>query len=457
MLVLTACGVTLRLAFLFLAGDLEPFADESNYLYLSLIWNHFSFYSDGMVYLWPPGYPFLLSILLQLYGEGGVFAIKLVQVLLSGVIGWMTMLLASRFFSWRTVFFAGILWCVHLPLIGFTHLLWPETLFLSLFLPGFYLLVRWWQRGFSESADQGLLIAAGLILGISLLIKEVGLWWCVLVGGLIVYRGRKDGLALACSSAALFLLSVGVIVLPWTLRNYEVYGRFAPVGTTLGQNVFGGLNGFYMNFDYPKRVQSQVEEANALIREWLNTPVAPIWERSTAMNIIDQSAENVQQGIQYSLDHPGYTLRTRIKKLADWTTPLPFFVRHYILEKYQGVLNDPLVRKVLIVTALLLPMLVLAGALGGIFFCLRGVAAGPLLICTLLYFSVAGSLIIGMSRYRICIEPLLIMLAAAFLCGNRRPWRQKMPAVLCGSGWVLLIALWCVNAAEVWTTVQIIW
>jgi len=33
---LTLLGAALRMVFLLLAGDLEPYADESNYLYLAL-------------------------------------------------------------------------------------------------------------------------------------------------------------------------------------------------------------------------------------------------------------------------------------------------------------------------------------------------------------------------------------------------------------------------------------
>ncbi|MCH8854493.1 MAG: hypothetical protein IID41_17850, partial [Planctomycetes bacterium] len=54
-LALAGLGVGLRLLFLLLARDIEPYADESGYIYLALCWNHFGFYSDSGNYLWPPG------------------------------------------------------------------------------------------------------------------------------------------------------------------------------------------------------------------------------------------------------------------------------------------------------------------------------------------------------------------------------------------------------------------
>ena len=112
-----------------------------------------------------------------------------------------------------------------------------------------------------------------------------------------------------------------------------------------------------------------------------------------------------------------YALRTRIKKLADWATPLSFFVRHYAWERYHGVLATPAVRRPLIVAALAMPILVLAGAIPGFWGCLRGSDAHVVLGWTLLYWVPAMALINGMSRYRVGLEPLLIVLAAGFLSG----------------------------------------
>jgi 4-amino-4-deoxy-L-arabinose transferase-like glycosyltransferase len=457
MLGLTGLGVAIRLTFLLLARDIEPYADESNYIYLALMWNRSSVYSGGLPFLWPPGYPFCLATALDLFGLGGLFALKLGQVFLSGVIGLMVMLLADRLFPKPTALLAGWIWCLYLPLIGFTHYLWPETLYLGLFLPGFYLLVCWWQQTPRVSASHGLLVLAGMLFGASLLVKEVGLWWCVLVGVLILYHERKSGPSLALSRAALFLLSVSVIVVPWTLRNFEVYGRFVPVGATLGTNVHLGMNSLYINLDYPGQNQQEIANTNAKIRRWLTAPPERPWKRSNALNVIDQSSENVQRGLQFAKKHPGFILRTRIKRLADWITPLSFFVRHHGLGLYQGFLADPLVRRILLCFALILPVLVLVGTVAGICFCIHHTTVRGLLLWTLLYFALAGSLIAGISRYRISIEPLLIILAAAYLSRSVRPKKRKKAAILCVSGWVLLSALWLINAAEVWVVAKNIW
>jgi 4-amino-4-deoxy-L-arabinose transferase-like glycosyltransferase len=456
-LALALLGVTIRLIFLLLATDLRPYADESGYLYLALLWQRYSICSDALLYLWPPGYPFLLAGAIDLFGTAGIFALKLFQVVIAGGSGLMLMLLARRLFSRPTALLAGAIWCGYLPLIGFTHYLWPETIYQALFLTTLWLLVRWWQQEDREAVSDRWLVAAGICVGVSLFFKEIGLWWCLPVGGLLAFRDRGLGRWRAGSRGAVFLLAASVIVAPWTLRNFEVYERFVPVGSTLGQNVYLGMNGDYTNFDYPPALREEVGRKNAAVRDRLTSPVAPRWELSGAMNIIDRSSDNVRRGREYALDHPGYMIRTRIKRLADWATPTSFYVRHYAVDRYQGFLARPIVRRTLVTSALLLPLLVLLGAVGGISLRLPSSDLRGLLFWTLLYFSLAGALIAGMSRYRASIEPLLILLAAAFfLPGERRP-RPRGAMAICVVGWILLLFLWSLNAAEVWTVARSIW
>lgn len=225
---LVALGVLIRLVFLLVAGELDPYADESNYLYFALCWDRFGFYPGGSVFLWPPGYPFFLSIFVRLFHAEGVFIAKLAQVLLGGVVGYFTMRFALRLFGRRAALIAGVLWAVHLQFIAFTHYHWPETLFLAIFLPALYLLLSWWTA--SERLETGVrkLIAAGLLFGAALLIKEALLYLGCLLAVLIIWRHRSISWGAGVSHALLFLLSVVAVVLPWSLHNYEVYGRVAP-------------------------------------------------------------------------------------------------------------------------------------------------------------------------------------------------------------------------------------
>lgn len=184
-------GIIVRLVFLILAGDLQPQADEWNNIYLALSWNRFSFYNDTIRFLWPPGYPFLLSCFLKWFGFRGIFYIKLFQVLLSGVIGATIILIAKSIFSKKASWVAGLIWCFYIPLIAFTHYNWAETIYLVFLLPSVYFLIQWLKNPDNSINAQFLLLISGLFFGVSLLFKEVGTLLAVILIFFIVWWSAR--------------------------------------------------------------------------------------------------------------------------------------------------------------------------------------------------------------------------------------------------------------------------
>ncbi|HIF39733.1 MAG TPA: hypothetical protein EYQ74_01370 [Planctomycetes bacterium] len=243
---IAAAGVFVRLCLLWIVGDLDLQSDEANYVYLGIAWNHFGFYLDQHRYLWPPGYSWLMAGSLNLFGENGMLAVKYLQVLASASIGMTTMLFAVRLFGLRAARIAGWIWVAYLPLAAFTHLLWNETLFSALFLPGLYQIMRLMQCGDDPRATRRTILA-GLCLAGSLYMKESPQFLVLVLALLLVpFAGS---LTEGVRRSTLLLLVVGVCILPWGLRNQNVYGSFIPLGTSLGENAFNGLNQDYRNFD----------------------------------------------------------------------------------------------------------------------------------------------------------------------------------------------------------------
>ncbi|HUU85939.1 MAG TPA: glycosyltransferase family 39 protein [Phycisphaerae bacterium] len=443
---------------LLLAGDLQPHADESNYLYLAACWNHFGFYSDAVYYLWPPAYPFVVAVALDWFGAGGVFALKLFQVLVSGLLGAVIMLTALRLFNRRAAVIAGAVWACYLPLIGFTHYLWPETIFLAVFAASVYLFLIWWQEAEDADTHPFRLLGAGVLFGVGLLIKEVALYLCPVLCVLVILRRTRLSLQNRLSSAVLFVLSVAVVVAPWTLRNHEVYGRFVPVGATLGKNVYMGLNAYYYNLDYPSRHRPQLAEANDSLQKLLVGDPPPAWLPDNKPNIIDRLTRSTQQGLEFARQHPGYTARSRVKRVADWVAPTSFFLRHYGLGRYQGVLAEPGLRRPLFIAAVFLPVLVLIGAIPGLLLALRDPTGRMLLITIVVYVAVAAAPLMGMSRYRLMIDPFLIVAASGFAAGFGRPWWTRKAAAICVvAAWLVLAILWWIDCREVIEYLTMVW
>jgi 4-amino-4-deoxy-L-arabinose transferase-like glycosyltransferase len=458
--ILCAIGVCIRLLFLLAAGALEFQSDEANYVYLAISWNHFGFYSDSFRYFWPPGYPFLLALCLDGFEMAGIFVLKLIQVLGSASIGLTTMLIALRLFGPRAAKAAGILWCVYLPLIGFTHYLWAETLFMAFLMPSLYLVLALLQE--RARAHDRALILAGLLFGAALYFKEVVLYLAPLVALLIVWSDSELSWLEKFRRATLFLLPIVVLLMPWTLRNAEVYGRFVPVGTSLGENVFYGFNANYMNFDLVPFARQRAAEESPEIpsREWFKgTDAAGQWLRATEIpNTPDRLRENFRRGTRYAVSNPAWLVRSRIKKMADLVAPGSFFVRHQALGRYEAsVLGAGGVRPMLVSWAVLCPVAILLLSIPGFFVVLRD-RAGLWLIGTLALYFATTAMIVAMSRFRIPFVPWMIVLAAGFLTadGGRRRGTGTRWAISAACTAILLF-LWWVDLPEVRAIVGLAW
>jgi len=449
---LTAGGVLVRLAFFFAAGELESFADESAYVFLAVSWLRFGFYSGIWSFLWPPGYPAFLLFFLDQFGPEGLEAAKLCQVVLSGLIGAFIMLLAKRMFSERAALIAGGLWVIYLPLIGYTHYLWPETLFLCLLMPLIYLVYVQFQGGDGKPWERLRVVAIGVLVSLALLLKESVLPFILLVILALLIDRRQGPLSRRLLRGTAIALTVGAIILPWSMRNYHVYGRPVLSGSTLGVNLFWGLNGSYWNFDYGWVDYDKVYPAeDPVYRLLISSPEGEGWKKSEAPNIIDRSKEDARRARNFALANPGFALRSRIKKVADWVTPSSFFVRHYALGYYEAPLAGGVLQPLLASAALALTVFVLLGAVPGFLLALKDRDGRTTAAITLLSFAATG-LLVSMSRYRLPTEALMLVLTAGALSGAGRPWAARRWSLLAtAGGWLFLAALWTINARElVW-------
>ncbi|MAE28840.1 MAG: glycosyltransferase family 39 protein [Planctomycetota bacterium] len=461
-------GMLLRGLLALAAGTPELQSDEANYTYLALSWNHLGYYGDSYRYLWPPGYPWVLAQALDIFGLQAFAAVKTMQVLASGIIGAATMLIAGQLFGKRAAALAGLAWCLYLPLAAFTHLLWTETFFLALFLPALYCLLRAVGDSATERRDQaptGLLVCAGLLLGLSLYLREVVLY---LIPALALWLAWRSGGGPALSRegmrrASLLLLSAAVVVFPWTLRNHEVYDRWLAVGASMGENAYLGLNEGYKNFDltpYARHLGPDKKDPMTAVRPFFAAAhldaESSHWERAEEIhNVPDRLAENAARGRAWALAHPADFARTRLKKLADFVAPLSFFLRHQALGRYPGPLGSPALRRPLVIWALLCPILALLAGLWGGFTRLNPGPTRRLLALVTVYFS-ATSMLVSMSRFRLPLMPLALILGAGLICGSLRGERatgKRRAAALAAS--LLLIFLWWLDLPEVLAVLEL--
>ena len=214
-----------------------PIADAADYHRLATgIANGVGYATEaGRPTAWrPPGYPIFLSGIYFLFGPS-VRAATIVQALL----GATTVLLLVAL-GWMVIgpcesIVAGFIAAVFPSFVWLSRLLLSENLALFLLLASLCLglLVLRSERPWCAAA-------LGMVLGLNILVRGANLLFALVVLASIVVvqvkrRHHWDKLIVISILAALGLL---LPLLPWTIRNYRVFGAFIPVATQDGLGLY---------------------------------------------------------------------------------------------------------------------------------------------------------------------------------------------------------------------------
>jgi hypothetical protein len=251
----------------------------------------------------PPGYPFFLSAVLRLGADSRT--IQVVQNLLYLVAVLLLAAVSSRRHGWP----AGIL-AATLALASPIWLLLPqralsETVFVVLVAIGVSIALS----GTIPPAF-GLAIVAGMMFGLAALVREMGLMLGGVLGvvvGVWAWRGgmRARGVALAVT---VFLGTV-LVILPWTVRNYRIFGQVVPISTNGPINLYIGNN----------------PEATGVYNWHLPPEGQAVWNRPDEgrSNEIFTSRLAGRAAIEYTIANPSRTVALVPQRLwALWGPPV---------------------------------------------------------------------------------------------------------------------------------------
>jgi 4-amino-4-deoxy-L-arabinose transferase-like glycosyltransferase len=238
-LVVSALGVVLSALFVILLRQDVIRSDETYYLPLAQRILSGS-YDDGYI-IRPPLYPLFLAALLKIFG----LALKpalLVQSVLGGGLVYLVSFIGMR----QGFALAGLVTALLVaicPDIIFTYSRFlSEVIYLPVFILSFYLL-----DNALRSERSGDTVGAGAAFGVAALVRSVSLFLGIFLAGWFVIRRSREGRFSRSSlkSAALFLVTMFIVITPWTVRNAVVHGGFIPTGTS------GAFNLYYLTSGSP--------------------------------------------------------------------------------------------------------------------------------------------------------------------------------------------------------------
>ncbi len=426
--VLAAAAVRL-LAYVWAGPHLPCSYDGCSYLALAQALAQGGGWVTEKGFLWPPGYTLFLAPLVPDAGSAAPLA-RLLQSLLGATLVWPVALLARRAAAGGPAETGGRtrtaqhvacgLVALDPTLVAYSHLLWPETLFLLLLAPAGLLLL-------GAAGRPGRLLAAGAVLGAAGLVKAIGLWLAVPLALAVAPRGRR------LAAAGWVLLGALLVVSPWTARNAAVYGRFLLIDATAGTNLFLGNNdGPPITWDWgaPERSRAQAER-----------------ERCAEGDFIQRDRCEQARALRWMAAHPGRVLTRTVTKWADLINPTSFLVRQVRAARYTGGTMEEVspVAAGLATAAAALPWMALA------LLAVLGLAHGPpgpvrrLTLALVLALLAVHALTFGMSRFRLPAVPFLAAHAGVAVAAARAgAWLPPgpRPRVVAAVVLLALLGLW---------------
>ncbi|MCX7789131.1 MAG: glycosyltransferase family 39 protein [Chloroflexaceae bacterium] len=233
---ITLAGLGLRLL-VWRWREFQPLGgDEQEYFNAALIllreWRY-----QELLFMRPPLYPLFLAASIVVV-DSLVQNLRLVQALVSTATIPVVYLLSREVAlaldrppvaARRAGLAAALLAALSYTLAANATELLAETLFLFALTASFWLLVRAGRHGAAWRAG-----VAGMAVGLASLVRSMALPLLPL-GGLWLLIGRGGA---TWRRAAVFVLAGCLVILPWTFRNYLVYGGLILIDTTGAENLW---------------------------------------------------------------------------------------------------------------------------------------------------------------------------------------------------------------------------
>jgi 4-amino-4-deoxy-L-arabinose transferase-like glycosyltransferase len=227
-----------------------------------------------------PLYPLLIGVVYRAFGEHEIL-IQLIQVLCFAGTSVLAYDLGRRLYNRRTGLFAGALCALHPALLRYVADFHLETLFTFLLTSSVWFAVRFYERPSGKRAAWFGAFAAltALTKAVAVLYPPLffGCWW-------LSRRKSPDAVTFTLRRSLGFALAMfgtmGLVISPWTARNYVVTGHLVPISTGFSDAFLRGYvfsKTEYITLQRPPYTDGE-NEANAMFRQ-LCADEGAVWEQ----------------------------------------------------------------------------------------------------------------------------------------------------------------------------------
>jgi len=393
---------------------------------------------DGMTasngWIWAPGYPVLVSIHEWFTGYGA--GIKTTQCIASAGVMVLLFHLSRRFANAKVGRVAVWMYALSPTQIFFAQSLWSECLYGGLLLLGVWFFEQATTVSSGEQETSGLkkALLTGVLVGICVLFRGVATYMLPIFCVALIWRRWTSRIAWKQSVVLIFgtVLMVG----PYSTYASKKFGSFMISDRTLGQMMWLGNNDF-----------------EPIAFDWGNGPLSNLaFERHTKSGRepcakkkqpVARDKCQTKAGIDWIKSNPQTFIERVPLRIAQMMNPHSFLTRHLRWGNMQGIPRwvDEAIIAVNVAWNL---MILWLGTIGLVLYGHRG--KGLLVSGIWLYHVAAISLLAGLTRYRVPLEPLLMIYAGWFVVNWGSNWQnastpRKVSAVIFGA-LVVFFTMW---------------
>lgn len=349
----------------------------------------------------PPAYPYFIAFFFKIGGERPVtfLVVELIQagfgVLLVHLVYRLALILVGK----PEAVAAACLTAIYPTQVYMCNEFHPINIYIVLEMATVFFLERFLETSTSWKD----LVMAGMCAGILMPFRGESPALIVLYAAVLLLRGGLK----AAKPVAVFLLIAFVCLAPWTIRNYRVFGRLVPVCASGGLNLWIGNNPLATGDD-------RYREADIVRGDFLRGEVLPDEFQQLPPKIredfdripIDRNSQIAKDealrriAVEFIRTHPKEEVLLSMKKL------FAFFVFDPRHEKGR--------RPMYWLPSILLSLLAIWGV------ALRGkriLQQDLLLVASILFAVAVGVAVFVLPRYKIVVDPFIIIFAATGLCG----------------------------------------
>ena len=331
-----------------------------------------------------PLYPLFLVFTYSVFGEN-LFVVQFMQSLFGALTCFIIYLIAKNIFDKKTAVISALIFTFYPLFIWYTARIWTETLLTFLLSILVLSLVKFMKAPSNIKA-----LWLGITLGIINLCKSVLLLFPIflLFVFLVLSRHKKKAVLL---NICLIVISMSLVIAPWTYRNYRVSGRFIPV-QIFGVHILAG--------------DINIERAIGLKEHRMPSPK----EYGEAYNDIIRSVES-KTGKK--LDPVEQEAVIRDYLFHKYLSSPAFFIKKVAIQSVQfWYLGGDKLRCILFA---IMQLTLLIPCLFGIVYAVkRGFFILPLILI-IIYFMIVHAVSFGAARYSVPIMPYVGIFAAYWM------------------------------------------